>query len=360
MQDRDPQMWPTSARLAIATGLATQIRLWVYLWNADRPRSDGWIDMDDSAQDEMARALGVGRQTLTRWINQGQGGPVRFWQVVTTGDGARKLRYTGQVKLAAALASYAYDQGVRDAYELPRRKQFISYQDLTGSLRQFQAACFAAWISDQTDHRYRATWAILSDLWQRSHVTLGGWADLAGVRRVENVGRVQRPDLTQDDIPAAYALAQTQDNYTWFGSENGAIFQYWQRGNTYIANPNPAARGQATQIQQTLAQADRGDSTDHPAGKLAEVLAQRAPNVQFVSEDRGGLSAVIAALGSGIYRAVIYYQRTNYTPQDAPQDAPGARHLDRYLLAGREIRSTAGKRRRARAVWDLIPVSQNL
>jgi hypothetical protein len=222
------QVWPTLARLAIASGEGPYFRLWALL--SEYSRRDGGrgsFRLTDQSLNELAATLGVSARTMVRTINSGDG---IYWS-----RGGGRLWQVSAVKLYEHLQDAASTAAIAGYDEPNRRKMFIPLENFS-SLELFYATCLDAWLGDRRAGEHMAVWWVLTKLWGRNRACLNRWMDLAGIQRTENWGK--RRIGSADRRTGLFDVIQdpATGNPNMVVEAQGQLWLMYQRGNTYYAS----------------------------------------------------------------------------------------------------------------------------
>jgi hypothetical protein len=167
---------PELARLACALNQAPQFRLWLVLLQMVRNTNANRISRSDLEAVLPQYGITVSERNLRRWLHYGHG---LFWNVTE-----KVVYFTGYEKVACRLVERAVQKNQPDLINTNRPGKRSMYIDVSGSLQQFEANVYAAWLA----HRENPTIArsTLAALFNREPRMLRKWDVLAGVKIIAN------------------------------------------------------------------------------------------------------------------------------------------------------------------------------
>jgi hypothetical protein len=223
-----------TARIAIGLREGGCLRVWAAGVEANRGTGQQWLSRNQMHRVLSQHGITYSRRYIHSLLERGDG---LFWTLSED-----RVYFTGQVRLAARLTQQAIDSG-RVALVASHRPGGAA-QDVSpsGSLGQFEARVFAAWI----DGKMLAN-QTLETLWNRTRPQLYHWRNLTHLSRERNFGQTHH--IEDRRIPdTAYT--------TWIrvdGRRERGV--RWRRPNTYH-NPVPARehahRGQGYKIRRAV------------------------------------------------------------------------------------------------------------
>ena len=222
------QIWPTLARLAIASGEGPYLRLWALL--SEYSRRDGGrgsFRLNSESLNELACTLGITPSTLSTLVRKGDG---IYWS-----RGGNRLWQVSAVKLYEHLQSAAKAAAIA-GYDEPNRRKMLIPLECFSSLELFYATCLNAWLMDRKAGEFMVTWKVLTAWWGRNRACLNRWMDIAGIQRTENWGK--RRIGTADRRTGLFDVIQDPEtgNPNMVVESQGQLWLMYQRGNTYYAN----------------------------------------------------------------------------------------------------------------------------
>lgn len=263
--DRGPDVVrynPTLARLSLALKLGPAYRLYVYLMHRTRARGGANL----YRLSDCPTGPGFSMARLRQLADQGEN---IYWKVARQ-DQDWTLILISQATTGITLASLASESGIMNPDETSFFTCFVSLDLLLGNLRPLYAEFFAGWLTLRKNSRYRATWGVLEKLWGRSRSGLLAWLNLAGIQRDSNYGYRDigpaKPGYPQN----GFITPDDGESATWLVVYQGRIYQYWQRGNTYQADPTNrvGSQGRSRQIREAVnAIPDQGQREPAPYDK---------------------------------------------------------------------------------------------
>jgi len=184
---------PELARLASALKQAPQFRLWVVMLQMVRDSNHLRISRSDLEAALSQYGIKVSKRNLRRWL---QGGHGLFWNVTDT-----FIYFIGYEKVAHRLLEIALQKQLPDLISTNRPGKRSMYLDVSGSLQQFEANIYAAWLA----YRENPTIArsTLAALFNREPKILRQWDKLANVKVITNEAQFA-PDHFPDVPEHAY------------------------------------------------------------------------------------------------------------------------------------------------------------
>lgn len=222
------QIWPTIARLAIASGEGPYFRLWALL--SEYSRRDGGrgsFRLNSESLKGLACTLGITPSTLSTIVRKGDGiywsrGGNRLWQVSA-------VKLYEHLQGAAQLAAIA-------GYDEPNRRKMLIPIESFSSLELFYATCLNAWLMDRKAGEFMVTWNVLAAWWGRNRACLNRWMKIAGIERTANEGNlwVANAGDQRHFFDVIHDHPTGQPNCLFI--KDGQIWRWYQRGNTYYAN----------------------------------------------------------------------------------------------------------------------------
>lgn len=180
---------PELIRMAIGLKLSVQARLWLVVLQMVRNTNKNRVLRADLAAALPAYGVNVSERNLRRWMYRGHG---LFWELTET-----HLYFKGYESVALRLVQMAIDHKLTDLISTNRPGKRYMHIDVSGSLQQFEAQAYAAWV----DSRENPTIArsTLCALWNREPRILRKWEKLADVNPVRN--EAQFHPAHNDDVP---------------------------------------------------------------------------------------------------------------------------------------------------------------
>ena len=304
------QVWPTLARLAIASGEGPYFRLWALL--SEYSRRDGGrgsFRMTSESQCALATSLGITPSTLSTIVRKGDGiywsrGGNRLWQV----SAVKLYEHLQGTVQAAAIAGY----------DEPNRRKMLIPLECFSSLELFYATCLNAWLADRKAGEFMVTWKVLTSWWGRNRACLNRWMDLAGIQRTENWGK--RRIGSADRRTGLFDVIEdpVTGNPNMVVEAQGQLWLMYQRGNTYYAN-------------QSVSRANKGAAKLLNAHSGNQVVASKLQDAE--RWDRDNLKANFASVD-----AQLQYKKKH----KALPDISYTRSAEQVLV---------GPRVRGRTVW---------
>jgi len=184
---------PELARLAVALHQAPQFRLWLVLLQMIRETNVNHLSRAGLKAALSKYKINVSERNLRRWLRRGHG---IFWNV--TDD---YIYFAGYETVAKRLVEMALKHELTDLINTNRPGKRGMYIDVSGSLQQFEAHIYAAWLA----HRENPTIArsTLSVLFNREARILRKWDKLAGIKVITNEAQFA-PDHFPDVPEHAY------------------------------------------------------------------------------------------------------------------------------------------------------------
>lgn len=167
---------PELARLAVGLNEAPQFRLWLVLLQMVRDTNINYVLRADL--EAMLRKYGitVSERNLRRWLKHGHG---LFWNVTE-----KRIYFAGYKTVSIRLVERAVHKKLPDLISTNRPGKRSMYFDVSGSLQQFEANVYAAWIAFRENPTIaRST---LSALFNREPRILRQWDKSANIDVITN------------------------------------------------------------------------------------------------------------------------------------------------------------------------------
>ncbi|MBL8118771.1 MAG: hypothetical protein JNJ78_14660 [Anaerolineae bacterium] len=168
---------PELARIALALKHANLFRVWAVLLQFARKTNRNSIPRALLAEKLADHGVNVSDRNLRRWLYRGHG---LYWQITES-----TVYFAGQKLLSARLTAYVLEHGKSDLIKTnqPGRNRQM-YISLAGSLAQFEAQVYAAWIASRNNPLIARS--VLQMLFNRTARILRQWEASAGVTATSN------------------------------------------------------------------------------------------------------------------------------------------------------------------------------
>jgi hypothetical protein len=192
---------PELARLAVGLNQAPHFRLWVILLQMVRNTNKLRISRADLEAVLPQYSIRVSERNLRRWLRRGHG---LFWELTD-----KFVYFTGYETISCRLVEMAVKNNLPDLISTNQPGKRSMYIDVSGSLQQFEAHVYAAWLA----YRENPTIArsTLSALFNREPRILRKWDQLAGVEVITNQAQFH-PDYFADTPKHAYMYQAATGN----------------------------------------------------------------------------------------------------------------------------------------------------
>ena len=192
---------PELARLAVGLNQAPQFRLWVVLLQIVRNTNKLRISRADLEATLTQYGIKVSERNLRRWLHRGHG---LLWELTE-----KFVYFTGYETISCRLVEIAVKNNLPDLITTNQPGKRSMYIDVSGSLQQFEAHIYAAWLT----YRENPTIArsTLSALFNREPRMLRKWDQAAGVEVITNQAQFA-PDYFAEAPKHAYMYQAATGN----------------------------------------------------------------------------------------------------------------------------------------------------
>ncbi|MBA3871966.1 MAG: hypothetical protein H0X30_22705 [Anaerolineae bacterium] len=307
---------PELMRLALGLKQSPQARLWLVVLQMVRNTNVNHVLRADLEAALPAYGVTVSERNLRRWMYRGHG---LFWELTET-----HIHFSGYETVARRLVEMALEHRLTDLIGTNRPGKRSMYIDVSGSLQQFEANVYAAWLASRENPTIaRFT---LCALWNREARILRKWEKLANVDVVTN--EAQYHPTHNNDVPdhayqyqAALGIKKTETRFrarmvnTYHAP---AIRQHPQRGQSrrvfrvigeYLESVKPAGLCQ------------QGMGSNAPTGGLKPTgrrYFENATKARSSAKHTGSKPRYIA-LGADDHNRMVW----DYTPDGRQQTTLG-------------------------------------
>lgn len=250
-----PRLDLDTARMATALNDVSCFRVWCIGVDYNRVNSPGkqWLDGAFLSECVQRIITKYSRAYFVRLLMEGDG---TYWNV---DPNSGRVWFYGAVKVNALLTKRALDAGLPHVVRTHAPGSKPHDIDLSGSIADFEARVYAAWIDGQTIANETQ-----EGLWNRTRPALYAWRKRAGIQAEANYAQTDNKEDRRIPAAGTYPVKVAVNGRTALGIG-------WRKANTYH---NPARvrqyghRGQGRKIRDAV----------------NAVLAEHAPTLEQCAE----------------------------------------------------------------------------